>query len=152
MENLPTLLNQLESKIPYRNKNKLTVSQASVGWHIEHSLLVITEVIQALLNSIPGNYKPAFSWKRIFIYSIGKIPRGKAKAPRFVLPEAEVNLERIKSNFAVAKIKIVELSELNKKSFFKHPYFGNLNLKQSRTLLNIHTKHHLKIIEDIIQQ
>ena len=152
MENLPTLLNQLESKIPYRNKNKLTISQASVGWHIEHSLLVITEVIQALQNSIPGNYKPAFSWKRIFIYSIGKIPRGKAKAPKFVLPEGEVNLERIKSNFAVAKIKIVELSELNKKSFFKHPYFGNLNLKQSRKLLNIHTKHHLKIIEDIIQQ
>ena len=54
MENLPTILNQLESKIPYRNKNKLTVSQASVGWHIEHSLLVITEVIHALQNSIPG--------------------------------------------------------------------------------------------------
>ena len=56
MENLPTLLNKLENKIPYRNKNKLTVSQAGVGWHIEHSLLVITEVIQALQNSNPGNY------------------------------------------------------------------------------------------------
>ena len=129
MENLPTLLNQLENKIPYSSKNKLTVSQASVGWHIEHSLLVITEDIQAFQNSIPGNYKPAFKLKRKFIHSIGKIPRGKAKATKFVLPEGKVNLEKIKSNFALARIKIAELNELNKKSFFKHSYFGNLNLK-----------------------
>jgi len=48
-----------------------------------------------------------------------------------------------------AKIKLEELRELNPQQFFNHPGFGNLRLKKTIQFLEIHTQHHLKIIEDI---
>ncbi|MEY4335064.1 MAG: hypothetical protein RLZZ196_3814, partial [Bacteroidota bacterium] len=39
-----------------------------------------------------------------------------------------------------------------KNQFFVHPIFGKLNKKDTFTMLDIHTKHHLLIIQDIISQ
>lgn len=35
--------------------------------------------------------------------------------------------------------------------FFKHPYFGNLNVKDAIKMLKLHTRHHIDIINDIIK-
>ena len=47
------------------------------------------------------------------------------------------------------KINPFDLETLNANSYFKHPYFGDLNLKKTLWFLNLHTNHHLKIIKDI---
>jgi hypothetical protein len=36
--------------------------------------------------------------------------------------------------------------------YFDHPYFGNLRLNKTIKFLEIHTKHHLEIINDIIKK
>ena len=86
MSNLKTLVNQLESYIANYEKVNLTVSQSSIGWHIDHSLIVINGLIDQLKKSNPEQYKWQFNWIRILIQIINKIPRGKAKAPKVVQP------------------------------------------------------------------
>ena len=101
MSNLKTLVNQLESYIANYEKVNLAVSQSSIGWHIDHSLMVINGIIDQLKKSNPEQYKWQFNWIRIFIQIINKIPRGKAKAPKVVQP-----LEPATAALLISKLEI----------------------------------------------
>jgi hypothetical protein len=149
MRNLTTLLNQLESHIVDFKKTNGAVSQSSIGWHIDHSLMVINGITDQLKKSNPEQYKWQFNWNRIFIKSINKIPRGRGKAPKAVQPLESSSIEILNSKLHIANDSIIELENLVPNNYFKHPYFGNLNLKTTIWFLELHTKHHLKIIEDI---
>jgi len=149
MRNLTPLLNQLESHIVDFKKTNVAVSQSSIGWHIDHSLMVINGIIEQLKKSNPEQYKWQFNWNRIFIKSINKIPRGRGKAPKAVQPLESSSIEILNSKLHIANDSIIELENLEPNNYFKHPYFGNLNLKTTIWFLELHTKHHLKIIEDI---
>ena len=104
---------------------------------------------QILKKSNPEQYKWQFNWIRIFIQIINKIPRGKAKAPKVVQPLEPATAALLISKLEIAKNSLVDLKTLNANSYFKHPYFGDLNLKKTIWFLNLHTNHHLKIIKDI---
>jgi hypothetical protein len=80
------------------------------------------------------------------------IPRGKAKAPKQVLPVDAIAIEDLQNKLALAKSNIALLEKLHKNSFFTHPYFGDLNLKAAIWFLKLHTQHHLKIVNDIINK
>lgn len=149
MSNLKTLVNQLESYIANYEKVNPAVSQSSIGWHIDHSLMVINGIIDELKKSNPKQYKWRLNWNRIFIQSINKIPRGKAKAPKVVQPATAATAAKLISMLEIAKNNVVDLESLHANSFFTHPYFGDLNLKKTLWFLNLHTNHHLKIIKDI---
>jgi hypothetical protein len=56
----------------------------------------------------------------------------------------------LKDSIAKAKENIASLASAQKNHYFEHPYFGKLNLKPTIKFLKIHTKHHLKIINDIL--
>jgi hypothetical protein len=79
-----------------------------------------------------------------------KIPRGKAKAPKVVQPKANLDNEGLLNHLSLTRNKIKTLETLSKDKYFNHPFFGDLKLGQSINFLEIHTKHHLNIIEDII--
>jgi hypothetical protein len=149
MNNLTSLLNQLESHIVDFEKTNVAISQSSIGWHIDHSLMVINGIIDQLKKSNPEQYKWRLNWNRIFIQSINKIPRGKAKAPKVVQPLEPATAVLLISKLEIAKNSLVDLETLNANSYFTHPYFGNLNLKNTLWFLKLHTNHHLKIIKDI---
>ena len=78
-----------------------------------------------------------------------KIPRGKAKSPEVVLPKGIIDNNSLLTHISVTRNKINELKTLPKDRYFEHPFFGKLKLKQTINFLEIHTKHHLDIIEDI---
>ena len=59
MKKLKLILDQLESHIPNFEKTNPRVSESTIGWQIDHSLLVINRVIDQLKGSNPENYK----WK-----------------------------------------------------------------------------------------
>lgn len=63
------------------------VSNASIGWHIVHSLKVIEVVINQLEKSNPNEYQSSFNFKKILFFTINKFPRGKARAPKSVQPK-----------------------------------------------------------------
>jgi hypothetical protein len=148
--NLATLLDQLKNHIPHIESMNFSVSQSSVGWQIEHSLLTINGIITAIQNSKPKEYSWQFSFMKWIILATKKIPRGKAKAPKVVVPKEGVTIANLEQHLAKARDAIKALEFVSKNHFFKHPYFGNLKKKQTILFLEIHTQHHLKIIHDIV--
>ena len=151
MTKLNALVNELETKIQYSEKLNKAVSKEPVGWHIQHSLLVALQIINAVEKSNPADYKSKFNLRKFIIYTINKIPRGKAKAPESVLPKEPINTDELSKHIALLKTRITVLDSLQSGSFFKHPYFGNLNLKATIKMLKLHSKHHIDIINDIIK-
>ncbi len=152
MEKLTKMLQELEQKIPLADKVNVAVSQSSVGWHIDHTLIVTNAICSAVSKSDPAKYKWKFNFMKTLVYTMGKIPRGKVKAPKSVTPVEVFENERLKQSFQKAYTEISGLDQLNKDCYFRHPYFGDLNVKPTKKFLEIHTRHHLNIIEDIIKK
>ena len=151
MKKLQSLLNQLEAHIPNYEKRNETISQSNVGWQLAHSLLVIDVICTSLKNSNPKEYKWRFNKNRFLVLTIlKKIPRGVGKAPKVVQPYEEINSAQLKKQLELLRNKITEFESFSTKNYFKHPYFGDLHLKDTLYFLELHTKHHLKIIEDIL--
>ena len=92
MRNLEPSLDKLYSFIPQSNQLNTSVSSVNVGWHIEHSLLVISKIIDTVVNADPNKYEWKFDLKRSFVFLLGKFPRGKANAPEIVIPKQNSNL------------------------------------------------------------
>lgn len=150
MKNVLALATQLETLIPMADQRNESVSQASVGWHIAHALLVIDKTVESLAISQAADYKSKFSlWKMLVLLS-GKIPRGRAKSPQKVMPEKDISQLTLKQQMAGVKNQILRLNSLPAYTFFRHPIFGDLKLKTSKKFLRIHTRHHLAIINDIL--
>ena len=80
---------------------------------------------------------------------MNKFPRGKAKAPDIVKPKQKEKTD-YDALFAETKQALARLKNVDKNQFFLHHVFGYLNKKNTFIMLDIHTKHHLKIIKDII--
>ena len=152
MQNLHLLVNQLESNISQFETTNNSVSGGSVGWHIEHSLKTIDQIITACKNSNPVNYQWQFNFKRFLIMSIAKkIPRGKARAPKIVRPEGDINQETLAVSVSKVRENLIGWKALDKNANFPHPFFGILNKKETEKFLVLHTKHHKMIIDDILK-
>ncbi|MBF2708738.1 DUF1569 domain-containing protein [Flavobacterium soyangense] len=152
MKKLHLLLEELETKIKYRDIENLSVSKSNVSWHINHTLKVLILIIETLKNSKPNEYKRSFNFKKQFVFITGVIPRGKAKAPKSVQSFDEITLDDLLLQLKNAKFSVCLLNHLNDNCNFIHSYFGVLNLKETEKFLIIHTKHHIKIINDIVQK
>ncbi|MEP6926782.1 MAG: DinB family protein [Ginsengibacter sp.] len=151
MNKLDELIKDLENKISKQELVHHTISKSSVGWHIEHTLLTIKVIIEALKNSNPNRYKWKFNIARFFIFTINKIPRGRAQSPASVQPADSFNAETLENHVKIIIEKLKELKNLKPNNYIEHPFFGKLNLKSTVKFIAIHTKHHIDIINDIIK-
>jgi hypothetical protein len=151
MNPLHHILLQLENHIPNLDKTNSKVSNSTVGWQIDHSLLVINGIVEQLEISNPNEFQPKWNFPKFMVFTTGKIPRGKAKAPKVVIPTRVATQEDLKAKLELAKNNILKLDSFSENQFFNHPFFKDLNVKQTKKFLTIHTKHHLKIIEDILK-
>ena len=149
MTKLNHLLDSLESKIEWHDAIDTKVSQREVSWHMAHSLKVIAKVIEAVKNSNPQEYQWKFNKSKLFISVLGFIPRGKAKAPKVVLPDENISEESLLLSLQKVKSTLQEWDSFDKNAYFPHPFFGNLNKKSTEWFLILHTNHHLKIVNDI---
>jgi len=143
-------ISSLEKHIENHNVSNPKVSNVDIAWHIDHSLKVINNVCIALQKSDPNTYKNNFSLLGKVLFTFGFFPRGKAKAPKHVKPPEIILKKDLISQAEQAKVNIKTKTSLNKNAYFKHPLFGNVNTKRVDRFLELHTKHHLKIIEDIM--
>ena len=138
--------------IPEMSAEKTKVSGAKIGWHISHSLKVITHVLEALGKSEPARFKKSFNLKRFLVLTTRRIPRGKAKSPSSVLPDADLTPEGLHQQISSAREKLAALEVLPKNAFFNHPFFDHLTRDQTEEFFMIHTEHHLKIMRDILRK
>lgn len=151
MNTLQNILLQLENHIPNLDTTNANVSKSTIGWQIDHCLMVINGVIKQLEISNPSEFQSKFNFSKFLILTFKKIPRGKARAPKIVTPIEVATSEELKTKLELAKNNVLKLPAFSDKLFFKHPYFGDLRKKQTEQFLIIHTQHHLKIIEDILK-
>ncbi len=152
MKKLEALIRQLECKILAQTATNTSVSTASVGWHIEHSLLVINSIMNTLKKSDPTQYKWQFNFSRFVVMTVlDKMPRGRGKAPEAVRPKGDFTAESLKNHVETTIKRLSELNDLDPNSHFKHPYFGQLNLKPAIQFIELHTQHHLAIVDDILK-
>lgn len=148
---LNTILTQMEESIPFHDKANPSVSTSSVGWQIDHSLKVINGVCAIMIKTNPDKYKKNFNLWRSVLFALCYIPRGKAKAPKIVLPPEIISHEDLLKQLQAARIHIEQLKPLPETSHFIHHVFGMLSKQQTLRFLEIHTKHHLKIVNDILK-
>lgn len=151
MKKLIKLLNEMESKIEFLDKSNSKISNSNVGWQLEHSLKTISLIINAIKNSNPDDYRWKFNKTRTLVSIINFIPRGKAKAPKIVIPDETISKKTLAASFENVRLALKIWNDLPKNSFFKHPYFGELNKKSTEWFLHLHTMHHYKIIKDILK-
>ena len=150
MDKLTKAVTQITGLIPQHEINNPLVSQASVGWHIAHSCLVINSIVGALKKSNPADYRWKFSMPHLYVTIRGGFPRGRGKAPERVMPLGEISPETLHDLVSKSQNALAELPGLPKNAHFKHPLFGLLNKKSTIRFLEIHTHHHVKIINDIV--
>ena len=151
MDKLSNCLNELESKISNSETLNLAISKSTVGWHIEHTLLTINVIIDRLKNSDPNNYTWKFNFPKILVFTINKIPRGRAQSPGPVQPKNNFTMVTLMSHLDSTKRKLAELQILKPNNYIEHPVFGKLKLKHTIKFLEIHTQHHIHIINDILK-
>lgn len=152
MQKLVQYINELKTFLPSAYILNEKVSSSSVGWHIDHSLLVISQIIAAMEASDPANYQFQFSLKRFLAFSMNRFPRGVAKAPKQVKPTEAFNEMNTIAAFGNIMHRLSVLENLAPNQFFTHPFFGKLNKKATIKMLSIHTAHHILIIKDIIHK
>lgn len=152
MENLNKLVNALAQQIPKQALVNTSVSKGSVGWHVEHCLLTINQVIEALENSNPEAYKRTFDVRRNLVMFFGIIPRGKVKAPKRVQPQNDINEDLLIEHIAITGKKLAVLNQLGSDKYFHHPFLGDFKLKPAVRFMAVHTNHHLNIIKDIVSK
>ena len=144
-------LNQIEDYIPQSETLNTNVSKVNVAWHLDHSLKVFNAVLSNMQKSDPSTYVNNFSLFGRVIFALKYIPRGKAKAPKHVLPEEKILIENLKNQLAEARRHITTIPNLDKNAYFKHPLFGNVNTPRIIRFLDAHTTHHLKIVKSILK-
>lgn len=143
-------LNALESFIEKRNSRSSKISEVDVAWHIDHCLKTVNRIYERLEASEPEEYTASFSLSRTLIYAWGDFPRGVAESPKAVRPPDTIRTDSLYQQLEVARKNIKKLEGLPGDSHFNHPYFKVLNRRQSERFLEIHTHHHIKIIQDIL--
>lgn len=149
---LENQLKEVEIYIIHRDHINKKVSKVDVAWHLDHILKVINNVSTTLEKSDPNTYKGNFNFTRFMSFTFNYIPRGKIEAVASVRPPENIETKDIKEQLLIARQNIVSLKDLHKNSNFKHPVFNVLNRNQSERFLEVHTKHHLKIIKDILNE
>jgi hypothetical protein len=142
----------ISNTIPHYRKQNNSVSKSGVDWHIDHSLKVILTVCSLLKKSDPKKYKRSFNFLRTVVFTLNRFPRGKAKAPKITSSQVIVEDKTLLKQLTIVKKELLEIENLPKNSNFKHPIFGVLNLKQTIKFLRLHTQHHLKITNEIINK
>jgi hypothetical protein len=143
---------QLEHYFEMGNLHDYSVSKSGTFWHIDHCLRILEAIPQNMATSTRENYAPKSSLLKWLIMTFQWMPRGKARSPEHVRPEAELLTEKdIRQRFQHAYKLTSTIQDMPEYAHFKHPMFGSINKRSTVKFLKIHTHHHLKILRDIVK-
>ena len=151
MNKIKIQLQNIESLLPQIDATSDKVSKASVGWHLEHLLLILNSSLKGLTMTDPKDYKPKPSLKKFVFLNFGLIPRGKIRAPKQFIPLEIPTRESILKLMNLARERLEAVENLPEKSFITHPFLGDFDRETTLKFLWLHTNHHLKIADDILK-
>lgn len=137
---------------------QLFASSPISGWtpaeHVDHSVKVATSIVNRLLDLTAERGKP-FKFVGRLILLLGWIPRGKGRSPER-LRAVQCSREELTAAIDALEVQLAKLgaSHLDAKrgGVVPHPLFGGLNPMQALRFTTVHTRHHLKIVRDVLRQ
>ena len=147
MKNDFDLLNLL-NKSNLRNK---IISNWSVGEHIDHICNVVSSIDRTLRDSDPNLNSEKFNFGKLFVLTFGYIPRGRGKSPNDVLPNIKIDSIELRDKINLIGGIRDGMNNLNHGHWIIHPIFGVLKCKNALKFTDIHTRHHVKIINKIMR-
>jgi hypothetical protein len=130
------------------------MSQWTPSEHVDHSVKVMSSIVARLLDPAAERGRP-FSLLGRLILLLGWIPRGRGKSPtrlrgaRATREELSIALDTLASQ--LARLEASHLA-LSRGPIVPHPLFGGLTPPQAVRFAAIHTKHHLKIVADLLRR
>lgn len=148
-QSLDNLLDVLNSEIDNFDLMKAKVSEKNIGWHIQHSLIVIHEYIDTLNSSNYKAYKTKFNFLKFIVLAKKLIPRYFGQSPESMLPNKIMDRDTLTKYLMETRLYIKQLKMYHYNSYVDHPVFDKLNFMQTVDYMVTHTKHHIKIIKDI---
>ncbi len=150
-------MDSIKEAFEYFDLKAPSVSSWSVGQQLEHILLANEFVLGQILSNYTrtSDRSEKTGWILYLILWTGYIPRGRGKSPKEIIPEIRSKQQLEKKLQLVEDLK----NEVEKKRAvieqslygFPHPLFGMMTVKQWLRFNDIHTRHHLKIIRDIVK-
>lgn len=143
-------IDRLEEYTVQMEAEDTTVSKVGVDWHLAHSLKTINGICDALAKSSPEDYSWSANVARTMSLTFNFIPRGRAQSPRSVIPDEVITLADLQQMIQQARLNVQKAIMLPEQANFEHPVFGVITRGEALRFLEVHTQHHLKIIEDII--
>lgn len=147
--NISKTLGELREASVNPDASKQSISRWSVGMHIHHCCLVILEICNHLKNSVPPPPKK-WSFLKSFLFLTGFIPRRRGVAPEKTLPLESLLPQELYKLLDEAERAIEEIKNIDRQKWFKHPVFGVITGDEGIKFIEIHNRHHLKIIRDIL--
>jgi len=142
-------LSDLRSSVERAALSGPGVSAWSVGMHIHHCCLAMIGICQSLVDSTPP--PPRSQWSPItsLVFLSGRIPRGRGKSPDVAVPRQDVSQDELFRLLDRSEQILVEASQLDSGTWYRHFAFDVLDRDKSLKLIRIHNRHHLRIIADI---
>jgi len=133
------------------------VSRWSVGQHLEHLALSDAAVVAGLdkLAATPGpaGGRPNLVGRMVLLF--GYIPRGKGQAWKQILPGEDIEGTRLAASFDDVGRRLKAVFEPRSGELeappgrFRHRIFGDLHAFQWLRFVDLHHRHHGRIIRDI---
>ncbi len=138
------------------SRRRASVSAWSVAQHLDHLAQangLCAAAITQLLESPTSSSGPGLTLAGRAVLLTGWIPRGRGVAPPTTVPSA-ATLSETRSRLQDAHTAVTAIAErLNEldgaRARLGHPALGGFTAFQWLRFIAIHTRHHLKIIEEI---
>lgn len=149
-------LQLLKARCKYADEKFEKVSKWSVGQHIEHVLAVNAQALRMLAGEAKDTALAGAEPKpdTLVMLNTGLILRGETKALDSVLPRMTNHVD-LAEDVERATHMVDALLALyhdigNDERLYAHPALGGMTRVQWLRYLEIHARHHLKIIGDIV--
>ena len=125
------------------------VSKWSVGMHIHHSCLAMLGICQPLVGSTPPVPRSGFSLLTSLVFLSGRIPRGRGKSPEQAIPRKGISGVDLQMTLDESERWLENARQVSPDHWYRHFAFGVLDRDRTLKFIGIHTRHHLRIIQDI---
>ncbi len=139
------------------------VSAWSVADHLEHIALAETAILDRLeaatleteADEGRDDKTRGLNWIGRIALTLGRIPRGRGKAPAPFVP-MDVDPASVADRYADIERRLEKLSAhlgtlASSRRRTRHPVFGHLRPAQWLRFLDVHHRHHARIVEDILR-
>ena len=143
-------IDELRGLVPQRDTALADVSGWSVGMHIHHCGLAMSEISRNLIECdepVPSR-KPGPNASMIL--KTGSIPRGVAQAPDIAIPTCDVTGQVIEETLRESAAQLDRLPPVGDRCWFRHHVLGVLVKRDAVRFMSVHNAHHLKIVADIL--